>query len=68
MPRKPTSEEALHYARFFLGNFIEQTNNADHILPKNDMYSPFLGFCRVFPQVVDRVGCVRISLPDAKHL
>ena len=52
MPRKPTSDEAIACARFFLGNFIERTNNADHILPKNDIYSPFFGFCRVFPQVL----------------
>jgi hypothetical protein len=51
MPRKPTSDEALHHARFFLENFIERTNSADHILPKNDIYSPYVGFCRVFPEV-----------------
>ena len=51
MPRKPTSNVAISSARFFLDNFIERTDNADHILPKNDIYSPFAGFCRVFPQV-----------------
>eukprot|EP00960_Hanusia_phi_P039767 754040-Hanusia_phi.AAC.1 len=50
MPRRPTSDEAMRAARFFLEGFIERTDSQDHILPKNDTFSPFSGFCRVFPQ------------------
>jgi len=51
MPRRPTSDDAVRTARFFLENFIERTDSQDHILPKNDTFSPFCGFCRVFPEV-----------------
>jgi hypothetical protein len=51
MPRRPTSEDAVRVARFFLEGFIERTDSQDHILPKNDTFSPFCGFCRVFPEV-----------------
>jgi hypothetical protein len=67
MPRKPTSDEAIQYARFFLGNFIERTNNADHILPKNDIYSPFFGFCRVFPQVCSASCCYPCNSSSLTH-
>jgi len=50
MPRRPTSDEATRAARFFLESFIVKTDSQDHILPKNDTFSPFSGFCRVFPQ------------------
>eukprot|EP00283_Hemiselmis_rufescens_P007792 CAMPEP_0173432634 /NCGR_PEP_ID=MMETSP1357-20121228/10365_1 /TAXON_ID=77926 /ORGANISM="Hemiselmis rufescens, Strain PCC563" /LENGTH=172 /DNA_ID=CAMNT_0014397257 /DNA_START=215 /DNA_END=730 /DNA_ORIENTATION=+ len=50
MPRRPTSNDAVKHARFFLEAFIERTDSQDHILPKNDEFSPFSGFCRVFPQ------------------
>jgi len=51
MPRRPTSDEATRAARFFLEGFIERTDSQDHILPKNDVFSPFCGFCKVFPEV-----------------
>ena len=51
MPRRPTSSEAVRVAHFFLEGFIERTDSQDHILPKNDTFSPFCGFCRVFPEV-----------------
>jgi hypothetical protein len=51
MPRRPTSGDAVGAARFFLEGFIERTDSQDHILPKNDTFSPFCGFCRVFPEV-----------------
>ena len=51
MPRRPTSNDAVGAARFFLEGFIERTDSQDHILPKNDTFSPFCGFCRVFPEV-----------------
>jgi len=50
MPRRPTSDDAVRAARFFLESFIRRTDSQDHILPKNDEFSPFSGFCRVFPQ------------------
>jgi hypothetical protein len=51
MPRRPTSDDAVQAARFFLESFIVKTESQDHILPKNDEFSPFSGFCRVYPQV-----------------
>lgn len=53
MPRRPTSDDAVRAARYFLESFIKRTDSQDHILPKNDEFSPFSGFCRVFPQVLD---------------
>jgi hypothetical protein len=51
MPRRPTSEDATMMARHFLNTFIVQTDSQDHILPKNDMFSPFMGFCEVYGEV-----------------
>ena len=51
MPRRPTSDDAVQAARFFLESFIIKTDSQDHILPKNDEFSPFSGFCCVYPQV-----------------
>ena len=51
MPRRPTSDDAVQAAKFFLESFIIKTESQDHILPKNDEFSPFSGFCRVYPQV-----------------
>jgi len=48
----PTSDDAVRASRFFLEGFIECTDSEDHILPKNDNFSPFSGFCRVFPEVI----------------
>ncbi len=59
MPRRPTSGDAVRTARFFLEGFVERTDSQDHILPKNDTFSPFCGFCRVFPEV--------LCLPPASH-
>jgi len=60
MPRRPTSGDAVRTARFFLEGFVERTDSQDHILPKNDTFSPFCGFCRVFPEVS--------RLPSHPHL
>jgi hypothetical protein len=55
MPRRPTSDDAVRASRFFLEGFIECTDSEDHILPKNDNFSPFSGFCRVFPEVINKL-------------
>jgi hypothetical protein len=51
----PTSDDAVRASRFFLEGFIECTDSEDHILPKNDNFSPFSGFCRVFPEVINKL-------------
>ena len=44
MPRRPTSDEALHVARWFLSGFIERTDSQVHFpplyLPSRQGYAP----------------------------
>ena len=50
----------MRAARFFLEGFVERTDSQDHILPKNDTFSPFCGFCRVFPEVSAWNACCEL--------